>query len=121
MNKADIRLVNEMVSNVPDTSLVSDGYHTFGELYEHRIALFIALCHMAPRLAWKSHTQSDGTVLDGWFIAGMRKKPGDQISYHLPASYWDKLGVPELEKAPEWDGHTSSDVVQRLLNWRLGW
>ena len=26
-----------------DTNFVSDGFHTFGELYEHRITLFIVL------------------------------------------------------------------------------
>ena len=25
-----------------DTNLISDGYHTFGELYDHRFALFLA-------------------------------------------------------------------------------
>lgn len=27
-----------------DTNLISDGNHTFGELYDHRITNFIALC-----------------------------------------------------------------------------
>jgi hypothetical protein len=26
-----------------NTNQISDGYHTFGELYDHRISLFIAL------------------------------------------------------------------------------
>lgn len=37
-----------------------------------------------------------------------------QITYHLPAEDWDTLRVPELETAPEWDGHTSDDVLERI-------
>ena len=58
---------------------VSDGYHTFKELYDHRIALFLALVksiseqeyHPANQICWKSKKHSDGTMFDGWFIAGI--------------------------------------------------
>lgn len=107
-----------------DTNLISDGYHTFGELYEHRIALFIALCHVIAddsyqpankRSPWKSRLHSDGTQMDGWFIAGIGVFQGEQITYHLPDRYWDMLQVREFEKAPQWDGHRPADVVERLL------
>ena len=64
--------------------------------------------------AWKSRVHSDGTSLDGWFIAGVGKSPGNQITYHLPDAKWDDCNVPELVKAPKWDGHTSKDVLRRL-------
>ena len=36
--------INQLIKNHKiETNLVSDGFHTFGELYEHRIVLFIAL------------------------------------------------------------------------------
>lgn len=39
----------------------------------------------------------------------------DMISYHLPLSKWDECAFAnEFEKAPEWDGHTSNDVLERL-------
>ena len=107
-----------------DTNLISDGYHTFGELYEHRIALFITLCnylyelyrHDSGTLCWKSKIHFDGTSWDGWFIAGIGTEKGKQISYHLPIKDWDKLRVVAYDKAPvEWDGHTPADVVKRLL------
>jgi len=107
-----------------DTNKISDGYHTFKELYEHRIALFIALCNFGKRTgdyegfifdAWKSKKHHDGTVMEGWFIACLEKEKGKQISYHLPIEMWDKLEVDQLEKAPEWDGHTPDDVIKRLL------
>lgn len=51
-----------------------------------------------------------------WFIAGINKEKGNQITYHLRKSiYWDKLKVEELDNAPEWDGHTPADVIERLL------
>lgn len=94
----------------------SDGYHTFDELYEHRIALFIALCYnIAAHLSWKSKVHSDGSVWDGWFILGINKAPGKQITYHLPMSKWDACYfAQELDKAPEFDGHTSADVLERI-------
>lgn len=40
-----LRDINEMIEQLPrgESNGVSDGYHTFGELYEHRVVLFIAL------------------------------------------------------------------------------
>lgn len=95
----------------------SDGYHTFNELYDHRIALFIALMKAHPEISWRAMQHADGSRMDGWFIAGMHLPSGD-ISYHLPETDWDKLlGVGEARtKAPEWDGHTPADVVIRLQN-----
>ncbi|WOL31442.1 hypothetical protein [Microcoleus phage My-WqHQDG] len=118
------------------TGMVSDGYSTFTELYNLRHALFIALSHVHlcsarrpeyinPTTAWKSRVHEDGTMFDNdrpegssapheYFIAGI-KLPGGMISYHLPIELWGLLTVSELEAAPAWDGHTASDVVDRLL------
>ena len=106
----------------------SDGYHTFGELYDHRITLFIALCkamgdlgyfhgniHEADAIVWRSKFHYDGSSFDGWFILGIGKEKGKQITYHLPLDRWEETNFAEtLEKAPEWDGHTSDDVLNRL-------
>ena len=105
-----------------ETMSVSDGYHTFDELYEHRITLFIALCKaiatfdlLNPPTIWRSKLHSDGSSFDGWFILGMNKVAGRQVTYHLPLSKWEDTGFAEtLEKAPEWDGHTANDVLNRL-------
>jgi hypothetical protein len=102
---------------------VSDGYHTFGELYEHRIALWIALCRVhssefetpQKQLVWRSKLHSDGSSYDGWFLLGMNRKPGEQITYHLPMAYWDRCSfAATLDRAPEFDGHTPQDVLERL-------
>lgn len=105
---------------------ISDGYHTFDELYEHRVTLFIALCkkifvtefeNRKIESVWKSKLHHDGSEYEGWFIMGIYQDKGSQISYHLPLSKWEETDFAiTLEKAPEWDGHTSKDVLERLKN-----
>ena len=87
------------------------------QLYGHRCALFAALVKSHQQGSWKSKQHADGTVLDGWFVAGMKLPTGD-ITYHLPIEqFWDILTVSELEFALPWDGHSSDDVVKRILEW----
>jgi len=89
----------------------SDGYHTFDELYEHRHALFSVVCHVFN--GWKSRAHSDGTMFDGWFIAGV-DTPLGQATYHLPLSWWDKFECEERPYAPMWDGHAPGVVPGRI-------
>lgn len=115
--------INDLIqaSNV-DTNHISDGFHTFGELYEHRIALFIALARQIKKInykdsikVWKSKLHSDGTELKGWFVMGINILEGEQITYHIPMGFFPSLeDIPTLERAPEWDGHDSNEVVKRL-------
>lgn len=106
---------------------VSDGHHTMSELYEHRHTLFIALLKIYDNYitplntrvtCWKSKLHSDGTMFEGWFIAGMQVKQFDgtvkYITYHMPMHFWEKAKVMELLRAPEWDGHDSNEVLKRL-------
>lgn len=107
--------INELIkSDGIDTNLISDGYHTFGELYDHRIALFIAVAKHS-KCAWRSTSHSDGSSWLGWFVLGIFKEQGNQITYHLPMTEWDNCEFAEtLDKAPEFDGHTSADVLNRI-------
>lgn len=91
----------------------SDGYHTFDELYEHRTVLFSVICNSHTDLAWKSRHHHDGTMFDDMFIVGIRT-PAGQCTYHCENRYWDLFHVPELERAPEWDGHTPEDALTRI-------
>lgn len=110
--------INALINSAEvETNQISDGYHTFGELYDHRIALFIALCRAVQknRNVWRSKLHSDGSKFEGWFILGIGKDPGYQITYHLPMSKWWECEFAEtLERAPAWDGHTSAQVLRRL-------
>lgn len=100
-----------------DTMEVSDGSHTMNELYDHRITLFIALCKFIDRKVWRSELHHDGKGYEGWFILGIDKEVGKQITYHLPMSRWEETSFAEtLDRAPEWDGHTPADVLERLKN-----
>lgn len=111
--------VNGTIKRLSSADDISDGYHTFKELYDHRIILFIALCHRikgyySEGFVWKSRKHYDESQMKGWFIAGIGKDKGKQITYHLPMSNWGDLKVKELDKAPEWDGHTSEEVLKRI-------
>lgn len=102
-----------------ESGKVSDGYHTFDELYEHRCILFLALAKQMPNLAWISKYHQDGTMFAGWFVMGINL-PSGVITYHLPVSHRGlavSIGCTDLELAPPFDGHTSSDVVKRLIKY----
>jgi len=93
---------------------VSDGYHTFNELYHHRAVLFSVICNARRDLSWKSKVHADGTMFDDMFIVGINTPEG-QYTYHYNLPYWDMFDVPEVDNAPEWDGHQPSDI-NRLLS-----
>lgn len=111
----------------------SDGYHTFTELYDHRITLFIALCkyisdsgqyaeYMHAPKVWRAKKHSDGELAftGKWFVLGIGKEEGEQITYHLPISRWNQTDFAEtLDRAPKWDGHSSNDVLKRLKTLRM--
>jgi len=104
---------------IADLAEISDGFHTFTELYEHRCTLWIALCRFTKRErlrhVWRSKLHSDGSGYEGWFLLGMHTRKGEQITYHLPMKDWPRTSfATTLERAPEFDGHTSQDVLDRL-------
>lgn len=114
--------MNEWTISGGDLLDVSDEYHTMSDLYEHRMALNIALFnHIAiyqkypggPEVL-KSKLHSDGTMFEGYFIVVYNFH--FQFSYHYDLKYWDLFKIPEVERVPwEYDGHTSKDVIERLL------
>ena len=109
--KAEGRLVVLRETGIGD---LSDGYHTFNELYHHRAILFSVICNEHPDISWKSKLHHDGTMFDGMFIVGINTPEG-QATYHYDINpYWDMFRVRELEKAPEWDGHTSEQAIERI-------
>lgn len=104
---------------------ISNGEHTFSELYALRYAFFIRYCNDCQRNAaegypytgsnpWKSMKHQGGGMYDEYFVAGI-ELPAGPISYHLPIELWDMLDVPALDTAPPYDGHTPDQIVERLL------
>ena len=100
----------------------SDGYHTFNELYHHRAVLFSVICKSNLDKSWKSKKHHDGSMYDGMFIVGI-ETPDGQATYHYDIDpYWDKYFnlVKEVEYAPEWDGHTPEQAIERISTmWTL--
>ena len=102
-------------SPAADVEKMSDGYHTFADLYEQRLILSAALAKNNPN-AWKSKRHEDGSVPfgGGWFIMGFDTDEGC-YTYHYELKDWDLFQCKELDKGKPWDGHTSKDV-RRLLS-----
>ena len=92
---------------------ISDGYHTFRELYNHRKLLYINLCLLdRHKCIWADHKDWDSILL-------MWNSPHGQISYHI--SYDMKPLIEGRIKEVKfgdhnWDGHSSEDVLDRLHN-----
>ena len=126
-----------------DKSKISDGYHTFEELYEFRklynAALFnewashkgtytaydeegdreMQMSYTSPKYyVHKSWRHYDGELCfgGGWFVV-VAVLPTGQITNHYEAKDWDLFDIPAYDKALyEFDGHTSADVLDRLFN-----
>lgn len=110
----------DTAKQLQDAGLFSDGYHTFKELYAHRVRLFTCLMHAHRNRAWWSEKHHDGSFMPGWIIAGI-ETPAGHATYHLPIS--ESHYLPEgtkLERGKEWDGHTAADVLERLLSLNNG-
>ena len=104
------------VVEIPEGGIgnLSDGYHTFNELYHHRAILFSVIYNSMPDKAWKSKLHDTGDMYEGMFIVGI-ETPEGQATYHYDIEpYWDMFKVKELEKAPKWDGHTPQIAIDRI-------
>lgn len=117
-----------------EKELISDGFHSFKELYDFRMVYNAALFNewgnkvfeigntgvtqINPYSVHKSWKHYDGEWCFGkekeWFIV-VAVLPTGQISNHYKAENWDLFKIPETEKALfEFDGHTSKNVLERL-------
>ena len=104
----------DLIEPEPINGETSDGYHTFNELYHHRALLFSVIVRNYPELCWKSKKHHTGDMYDGMFIVGINT-PDGQASYHYDIEpYWDMFDCEELELAPEWDGHTPAQAIERI-------
>lgn len=141
-----LKEVQELVNGLGDLKgSISDGYHTIDELYFFRkvynALLFNEWARQITRETafskdargrtmqivvgeankydvHKSLRHNDGELCfgGGWFVV-VAILPSGQITNHYPISDWNLFKIPEVEKAKyEFDGHTSQDVVERMLN-----
>lgn len=97
-----------MMVNVEE---VSDGYHTFAELYETRHTLWIVTAKMLKMLGGHVYKYRH---YEGWFVLGVDLN--GQMSFHLPESLWDLCDFADDDERtrPVFDGHDLKIVLERL-------
>lgn len=112
---------------------VSDGFHTFDELYHYREQYNAALINTIVALKKTVDPQSklgiflkDVDVIKstkhfggekcyggGWFIV-MIKTPWGQISNHYKLEHWYDFDCRIANVSWKWDGHGMTEALQRL-------
>ena len=113
-------IVNNFIAKMADRSeidraFISDGYHSFNDLYTQRLYLTAALFNWHSAIAYKTRRHADGSEPfgGGWFYVEI-DTPDGPYGYHYENQFWDLFDIPERDKAREWDGHTSKDVARLL-------
>lgn len=121
----------ELTYETGDISNISDGYHTFAELYDFRMlynaAFFNTLAEWQEAEGdqgynlHKSWRHSDGELCfgGGWFVV-VAQLPTGQITNHYEKQHWDMFNILEKKKAAKYDGHTPDDVLDRLQRFLWG-
>lgn len=111
---AIVNYLADLIEPQPIDGSTSDGYHTFNELYHHRAVLFSVIVKNFATRAWKSKLHADGTMYEGMFIVGI-ETPDGQATYHYDVEpYWNLFRCKEVDRAPEWDGHTPEQAIERI-------
>lgn len=103
-----------------DTGNISDGYHTFNELYAYRMAYNALLFNEWYKAGkndvhWsRKHSTGEDCFGGGWFVV-VAQTPYGQITnhYELKDLQWF-AAIEERERAAEWDGHTPQEAFDRL-------
>lgn len=112
-----IEEINKAISELKEKGIsrkaISDGWHTFDELYYHRMMLTLVICRQNRDKAFKSKLHHDGTMFEGNFIVGLITPKG-QYTYHYDLKYWNLFDVTELDRFFEYDGHKPSDIGRLL-------
>lgn len=108
-----IKKIQLEVVNVKE---ISDGNHTFNDLYEQRLYLTAALFNAYKDKCGKAkrHFDEEEPCFEGKHFLVWIETPEGNYSYHYKIKYWDLFKIPEYEKGPEWDGHSAKDVTRLL-------
>lgn len=115
-----------MSEDVKDIGEISDGYHTFNELYEYRLLYNAAWFNELANKGYdvhKSKRHSDGEIPfddSNWFIV-VAELPTGQISNHYEMKDWNLFKIPEKERSNIWGGHTPKDVANRIREFLINY
>ena len=120
-----ISLIISEMDNPDKMGIISDGYHSFDELYYQRMMLtktvaLAAINKFDEDTVYRSKLHSDGTMYKDYFIVVFNTPEGN-FSYHYHMYFWDSFDfLKELPNAEEFDGHTWKDVtrLQSFFNGR---
>jgi len=103
-----------------DKGNISDGYHTFNELYHYRMLynalIFNEWAKHGVYQVHKSLRHSDGELCfgGGWFVV-VAMLPTGMITNHYKVEHWDLFKIDENGRSPiPYDGHTPTDVANRI-------
>jgi len=103
------------------TEEISDGYHTFKELYQYRRVYNAMLVNEYAKQGLynthKSTKHSDGEECfgGGYFVVQITLPTG-QVSNHYKLEHWDEFKCEVREVADEWDGHTPKEALSRMID-----
>lgn len=117
-----------------DSIEVSDGYHTMHELYQHRMALNIAVFHCLDALRItaggfakiptvykaKNHHPTSDPMFEGYFIVFcIEPESLAWTSYHYKLDHWDEFKIPIAEFSPPYPlNHVDSITYFKNMCWR---
>lgn len=113
--RQELAALREEVGGLKVTENTSDGYHTFKELYEHRILLYLTALRGG---AFKAQYVVEDHYPEWDLIVSFTPGNYQQISYHVPTKYrplyehMDRQTKESQEKA--FDGHDSKLVAHRI-------
>ena len=117
----NLSLENNILSilNTKESEIeVSDGYHTFTDLYNHRIGLFLLVISLLKKSNKEIKIWYADSEEINWYIVGIDFEDDKKIiSYHVPNNvkeYLDKMNVEYLDKLPPFDGCDSNCNLKRI-------
>lgn len=105
---------------------LSDGYHTFKQLYDQRallLAVLMSTDYNGENIfhCWKSlkHNDPNFPMYEDMFIVGgtLPHVYNGDFTFHIDIGWWYKFKVEILDKAPEYDGHSVEDVMDRICEY----
>lgn len=111
-------IVSMKDTKILDTKLITDKYHTFGELYMTRMLLILIICMQNKDKAFKSKKHFDeenDPMFNGDFVVGVCTPLGF-VAFHFKLEFWDLFDISEIERAPQYDGYDKNEAMLRMLS-----
>ena len=111
MTYEEYEFIGNQLNETTAVGDISDGYHTFNQLYHQRVMLFAVIVNQNLERAWKTRKHEDGELCfgGGWFLVTI-DTPKGAYGYHYEEKYWNLFYCKELDKAKHFDGYTEDDV-----------